>query len=334
MSDEQDGAGAGGEGGDAAAAAAAAEAAAASGQGGAGGAAAAMASGQGGEGDGGGEGGDGEGGDGGKPWYDGLSDEAPGEGKLSDKAWLENKKYTDLPAVVKSLREKEAQFLSGEKLVIPKEGDPPETFDNFYNALGRPETPDAYEIKIGEGQELDDGFAGAMKDAAHKAGLPQSMFDGMVEPFNAYMEQVAQEQADARAASKAAGMEAYKKESGAALTANVAAANTAMRGLDLDADAIGAIEDGLETRFPGEGTKRTMELFARLGKGMGEDILSGGGGTPQFKMSAANAQQELDKYSSDETLRGKIFAKDPEHTARRKMLLQVVADAESKAAAG
>lgn len=295
------------------------------------GAAAAMAGG----GEGGGEGGGGAGGGGeggGDPWYNGLSDDAPGEGKLSDKAWFENKKFADLPAVVKSLREKEAQFLSGEKLVIPKDGDPPEAFDNFYNSLGRPEKPDGYEINLGEGVELDDGFSNAMKEAAHKAGLPQSMFAGMVEPFNAYIETKAKEAEDERTHSKVAGMEAYKKDSGAQLTQNIAAANMAMRGLELDADAIAAIEDGLETRFPGEGTKRTMEMFTRLGKGMGEDILSGGGKPPQFKMSAANAKAELEKYISDDTMRAKIMAKDPEATARRNMLMQVVAQAEDQAA--
>src|ERR1044071_4316942 len=52
-----------------------------------------------------------------------------------------------------------------------------------------PETADKYEVTVPEGASVDEGFAKAMREAAHKAGLPAPMFKAMVEANNAYAQQ-------------------------------------------------------------------------------------------------------------------------------------------------
>jgi hypothetical protein len=293
------------------------------GEGGGGGGVADLLGGDGGAGAGqGGEGGGGGQGEGG-PWYAGLSDQAVGEGQLSDRAWLENKKYADLPTLVKTTRELEGRFLAGDKIVMPKDGDAPEVFDSFYKAIGRPESADAYEIPVPEGQELDEGFAGKIKDAAFKAGVPAGMMKPLAEAFNAHIVEL-QQNAEAQAAeAKRAGVAEVKTEWGDKFTANIANANKAMRMLDLDAEKIGKMESGM-------GTADTLRLLSRLGAGMGEDVLLGGGAAKVFSVSPAEARTELENMAKDADLRAKVIAKDPTITARRAMLIQVVAAEEER----
>lgn len=299
----------------------------ASGEGG--GAAAAIAAAEGGEGAGGeGSGGEGGEGDGGKPWYDGVSDTAPGEGILSDKAWLENKKHSDLSGLIKSARESEKQLLAGDKIVVPKEGDAPEVFENYYKALGRPDEAKGYEIPVPEGRELDEDFSNSIREAAFKAGMPASALGPVAEAFNAHILKLEQNAEAEKAAEQARGMEEIKTEWGDKFNGNVAHANRAMKMLDLDQEKIGKIEDGL-------GTAETMKLLSKLGAGMGEDVLGGGGGSPQaFGVTPAAAREELKNMAASAETRAKIFEKDPATIQRRQMLHKIVAhDEERKAQA-
>lgn len=261
------------------------------------------------------------------PWYGSLSDQGGEGGALSDRAWMDNKKFGDLAAMVKSTRELEGRFLSPDKIVLPKEGDAPEVFANFYKAIGRPDAADAYEIPVPEGAELDEGFASKIREAAFQAGVPAGMMKPLAEAFNAHIVEL-QQNAEAQAAeAKRAGVQEMRGEWGDKFTANVANANRAMKMLELDADQIGRIETGL-------GTADTLRLLARLGAGMGEDALIGGGGAKVFSVTPAEAQAELDNMNRDPGLRAKIIAKDATIVARRNMLMQVVAaEAERKRSA-
>ncbi|MGR3462377.1 MAG: hypothetical protein ACU0C8_11475, partial [Roseovarius sp.] len=63
-----------------------------------------------------------------------------------------------------------------------------------------------------------------------------------------------------------AGVAEYRTEVGDKFNTHIAAGNKAMRLLELTGEDIAGIEQGL-------GTKKTLALFAKLGMGMGEDIL-------------------------------------------------------------
>lgn len=262
-------------------------------------------------------------GDPGDSWYGVLSDEAPGEGQLSDRAWLENKKYADLGALVKSARALEGRFLSGDKLVLPREGDPPEVFDAWAKAIGRPDSAEEYDLAAPEGQELDPDLAGRIRDVAFQSGVPAGMLKPLAEAFNGYvLEQMQNAEAQA-AEAKRAGVAEIRSEWGDRFNANVAHANKAMRMLGLDAERIGKIEDGL-------GTADTLRLLSRLGAGMGEDVLIGGGEPQSFSISPAEAREELRAMREDAAKREKLLAKDPALSARRDMLIQVVARDEER----
>lgn len=313
-----DGTGApGGAGGEGEAAAAAAAAAA--------GGAAGLLGGDGGTGGEGQPGGEAQpGGEGGAPpeWIGIFSDKAPGEGQTASRDWVKSKGFKDPDAMVSSYRELEAKYLSGDKIVLPKEGDSPEAVEAFHKAIGRPDAPDGYEIKLGDGEELNEDLAKVVREAAHKAGMPAGMFGPVAEAFNSYMRDVIQQAEAEQTTQREAGVNEYRQEVGDKFNTHIAAGNKAMRMLGLTGEDIAGIEQGL-------GTKKTLGLFAKLGMGMGEDILLDAGGRPKFSMSKEEAQAELDRLGKEPGYVEKLKS-DPAAKARRDHLLQVVAAAETR----
>jgi hypothetical protein len=270
---------------------------------------------------------------GGTPWYAALADK-PAEGQtLSDKAWIENKKFGSVADLVKQTRELEARFLSGDKIVLPKDGDPPEALETFYKAIGRPEKPDDYEIKMPEGREIDQTFAKRMQERAFKAGAPKAMFEGIVEEFNQHMLEIEQNELAQRAEAKKQGIAKIRTEWGQDFDGNVQHANKAMQMLGLDKASIAGIEDGLEAQFPGEGTIRTMKLLAKLGSGMGEDSLLDPANPKVFGVTPSAARAELDQIKKNPASVEKLKT-EPAFKARREMLLQIVAADEERKSRG
>jgi hypothetical protein len=312
------------------AAAAAGEGEGAAGAGGQGGAAGLLA-GDGGAAGAGGTGGDGSGGaggdggqqdGGGAAWSDIFSDKAGGEGQTPLRDWVKAKGWKDPDAMAASARELEAKFLAGDKIVLPKDGDGPEVIEAFHKAIGRPENADGYEIKLPEGEELDEGLSKVVREAAFKAGVPAAMFAPMAEAFNAHIRELAQNAETAEQQLREQGVADYRTEVGDKFNVNIAAGNKAMKMLGIDGAAIAKIEQGL-------GTKETLALFAKLGHGMGEDILLDAGGHPRFSMSAEEAQAELDTLSKQPGYAEKLKT-DPATAARRKHLIAVVAAHETR----
>ena len=63
---------------------------------------------------------------------------------------------------------------------IPIEGDV-DGWDSFYKTLGRPETPEGYEIKYSGDVKLDDGLVGGFKKVAYDAGYTPSQVNAAIE---------------------------------------------------------------------------------------------------------------------------------------------------------
>lgn len=307
-----------------AAAAAGGEGEAAAGAAAAGGGAAALLGGQGG-GDGGGGGdqaGQGGGESGAAEWHGIFSDKAPGEGQTASRDWVKSKGFKDPDAMVSSYRELEGKFLSGDKIVLPKEGDSADVVEAFHKAIGRPDAAEKYDIQLGEGEELNEDLAKVVREAAFKAGMPAGMFAPVAEAFNGYMREVLQSHEAAQVQQRDAGVAEYRSEVGDKFNTHIAAGNKAMRLLELSGEDIAGIEQGL-------GTKKTLALFAKLGMGMGEDILLDAGGRPKFSMSREEAQAELDRVGKEPGYLDKLKA-DPNVKARREHLLSIVAAAEAR----
>jgi hypothetical protein len=98
--------------------------------------------------------------------FAGLQDEGT-------RTWVEKKGYKSVEDLAKAAVNQES--IIGASVKRPADDAPPAEWDKFYSKVGRPEKPDAYELKRPEGlpEDLpyDEALAGQFKSWAHGAGL-------------------------------------------------------------------------------------------------------------------------------------------------------------------
>lgn len=80
-------------------------------------------------------------------------------------------KYKDVDSAILGLSE--AAKLVGKSVQIPADGAPAEVLKDFYGKVGRPDKPDAYDLKVelAGGQKPPDEDPKQFREAAHEAGL-------------------------------------------------------------------------------------------------------------------------------------------------------------------
>lgn len=161
---------------------------------------------------------------------------------------------------------------------MPGKDATPEEWSAFYAQIGRPETPEGYELPVPEGDNGE--FAKSMAPILHKHGVSAEQAKGLAADWNAMVAaQVAEmNAADAAAAAaanakNAAEATALKNEWGQAHDANMHFAKLAVQQFipsDKAGDVIAAIESKL-------GYKATIEFLHGIGKGLGEHDAAGMG---------------------------------------------------------
>jgi len=198
---------------------------------------------------------------------------------------------TDTPAGDPAAAPAEAPATDAEPpaLKMPGKDASPEEWAAFYNQIGRPETPDAYELPVPEG---DDGtFAKQMAPLLHKHGLSAEQAKGLATDWNAFV--ASQQQAAAAAetqrlqaahAQNTAEAEALRNEWGQQHDANMHFAKQAVKQFvpgEKAGDVIAAIEGVL-------GYKGTIQFLHSVGKGLGEgDAVGLGANNDAPRKSAA-----------------------------------------------
>lgn len=210
--------------------------------------------------------------------------------------------------VLKSYRNLEG-FMGADKagrgLVLPRDAEDKEGFEAVYKALGRPDSPEGYEINNwlgdGGGLEINPGFMEAMAGAMHGAGLSTGQARQLTEVWQKTIGSML-----------AAEHEAYEDEI-QAVTREVSssALESARRGLrafglaDEERREVGqAIEKAL-------GPRRAVELFARLGARFGEDRpVDGARGSGGFMGSAVDARRRMDQLLSGRAFQERYLSGD------------------------
>ena len=297
---------------------------------------------------GGGGGGDGAGGDGGSgggsggdggadpEWLAQFSADGGDAENPSHRDWLKTKGFKSLDDLATSYRAAEHAIRNGGKLTVPGENAKPEEVEAFHKAIGRPEAPDKYEFQLPEGitaEQLDMDVVGPLREAAFKAGVPARGFKALGETF-------VQMQLDQQAALKTAedgDFAEWKKAQGAQFSEKMSDVNGAMRALNLNKGDVAAMQRGFALTYGKPGSSRVLDMLAKLGGGMAEDVLLGGGGPRRFGVTGDEAQKEIDKLIPDAEFQKKLMNKEPEAVARWDRLNAAVAaarDAANRAAAG
>lgn len=198
-------------------------------------------------------------------------------------------KYQDVASLAKGYVE--AQTLIGRKgAIIPKEGDSPEVTAAFRQAMGVPEKPEGYEIKVPEGLPAgvwNDDAAGQFRTWAHELGLTPTQAQGLAERYAQMGGNAVQQSAEVTETE-------LRKEWGVAFNAKMKAANDALRN-------IGGEDLAQYLQTSGLGNHPAMvRAWAKIGEGMGEDRPAGmGTGRSSGMMTPSEAKAERMKIMGD-----------------------------------
>lgn len=207
------------------------------------------------------------------------------------RALVEAKGWSSGGEVLKSYHNLEG-MLGRSRVSVPDEGAGEEEWERFFGALGRPETPEGYELAPPEDYPdglYDAGRAEHFAELAHKLGLTakqaQALHDAEV---GAALEQQAA-LSSRTAMEERVATETLRREWGRDYEAKLDAAKRAARALATETEIAG-LEDAV-------GTGPMVKLFARLGDALGEDRLAGAGG--EGAAGALDAQAEIGRLSLD-----------------------------------
>ena len=98
------------------------------------------------------------------------------------------KKYKSVDAAIAGLYE--AQQFVGSSIRIPDDGADADTWDKFYEKLGRPATSDAYDLNfpsMDDAVEWDDGMKAMARTVAHTVGLSPKNAQKMVDVYAKFL---------------------------------------------------------------------------------------------------------------------------------------------------
>ena len=118
-----------------------------------------------------------------KPWYE---EKLPEDLRSDEKVANFASKYKSLEDAIKGGAHAASKL--GEKtegLRRPADDADPSEWASFYNAIGRPEDPNAYSWEPPEGMEVDESKIGDTKNALHGLGLTESQFRGVMDMYAA-----------------------------------------------------------------------------------------------------------------------------------------------------
>ena len=243
------------------------------------------------------------------PWH-GITDP---EGAV----YIANKGWQTPADVIKSYQgaEKLIGRPADSLLVIPKPGDEA-GWNQVYARLGRPESPDKYDMKAGvaEGTTPDAKLSEKMAASFHKAGLSTEQASLLSKEFNAFStEQAIQAQKDYDLNIQTDKRGLLQKWGGG-YERMMNSAQSAVASLGFNGKMVDAMEAAI-------GYGATMEFFADLGQKLGEHKFvssSGASGIPG-QLTTVEAQAEITKLGQDKVFQGILHDKrNPAYPAHLK----------------
>lgn len=213
-------------------------------------------------------------------------------------------------------------------VILPKEGDPDDQ-SRFYEALGRPASPEDY--KLPEGMErpetVDEGFTMRMIQQMHEAGLTQQQFEKIM-PAYLQEAETAQQQFEAQnQAHTQEALAALESEFGQTMQPKMNLAERAIEHLFGDNAETILNARGPDGRLLGN-NPNFIKALMQVGEQFGEDTLTGGTGgqatqTPGA-MTPDEAVKERDRLMADSEFTQMLWdAKHPGHDAAVKKLDEV-----------
>lgn len=229
-------------------------------------------------------------------------------------AFVQNKGWTEPSAAIESYRQLE-RFAGGAKNLVEIPGDPDdaEAQAKFYNRIGRPETPDGYEMQLPEG--ANEELVGWFKNTSHELGLTNKQAANLLNSYHQMSMQQHEAMQVAAAEQAQKDIESLKQEWGKEFDQQIALGRRAARALGFDEQSLSDIENKL-------GTGDMLKLFTKLGSKLGEDSFKSGdsGDVGTFGNSAAQAQQKIASLQADKEFMQRYLSGEPAAKAKMNQL--------------
>lgn len=209
------------------------------------------------------------------------------------------------------------QMIGSDKVVLPRTDAAPEEWDAVYNKLGRPETPDRYEL--GKSLEFPQGFPrdekvdAFVKDLFHKAGLNPKQAAALYDGFTGMQIKEFQDATTAHQAQITAGLDGLRGEWGNQYDTNVAMARQAIHAFGGEDVKALLNQNGLGDH------PLLIKTFAKIGQSLSEDqTFRENAGDAGFVQSMDSARVEISRLQSDPTfMKAYTNRDDPTHAAAK-----------------
>lgn len=231
----------------------------------------------------------------------------------------------DLPSLAKSYIHAQS-MVGADKVVIPKADAKPEDWGQVYDKLGRPKTPDAYELKdlenLPEGYKKE-GDTKAFKAYAHSLGLNAGQANNLYQ----FLQKVAVEHIETSKQETAAAIEAAttaaKAEWGKNYEVEVSRAKAAVKQFGGDEFAKYIDENGLGN------DPRFLKFAHNVAKAMSEDSgFFGRAANNGFAAGPEHAKAEIAKLQTDqEFMQAYTMGGSPGHQAAVDRMSRLMATA-------
>ena len=102
-------------------------------------------------------------------------------------------KFTEIDALAKSYINA-TKMIGQDKIVVPNKNSTEEVWEEAYTKLGRPETPDQYNLKVqSDVVKMDDNAIKSFAEQSHKLGLNSKQAEGILNFYKDNMEGIAQQ---------------------------------------------------------------------------------------------------------------------------------------------
>lgn len=202
---------------------------------------------------------------------------------------------------------------AGRGLVMPKEDAGQEEWSQFYDRLGRPQSPDEYQLPVPENDTGE--FASAAKAKFHELGITAKQAEQLAEWWNGQSSEMQQQQIAQTEQQAEQQMEQLKKEWGQTYDENIEAARRASRQFGLGEETLSKIEGAL-------GTGEMLKMFANIGKGLGEDAFVDNQKSSSFGMSPEAARVRLNQLKNDPDWSSKYLQGNADAKAEMERLMQ------------
>ena len=231
-------------------------------------------------------------------------------------AYVTNKGWQNPSDILNSYRNLE-KFAGGSKNLVELPGVDADAaaMDAFFNKLGRPDSPDKYNLNMPDtgDKQLADWFRGK----AHESGLTDKQAASLFNAWNEMSTSRLQEMMDQQQADSEKAIADLKKEWGQGYDAQIDMGKRAANALGYDAEQLNAIEDKL-------GTADMLKLFATLGSKMGEPNFEGSGrsGDSGFGLTPAAAKQQISDLKMDKEFMAEYLNGNKDAASKMQRLME------------